>query len=134
MAGLLIQKHESPGGLFQGFHGCWHCGHFAKHRRYSIHRTRPTQDVVRQRTLDSTLRGQNPISPPMAKLKTKIEIYDPGTRANRIHNATAEGPELVIDALERDQSCLDMQILAEAAASAKSGMIVLTVKVEKLRR
>ena len=56
----------------------------------------------------------------MAKLSTKLEIYDPGTRANRIHNATAEGPKLVIDALERDQSCLDMQMLAEAAPAPKA--------------
>lgn len=70
----------------------------------------------------------------MATLKTKLSIYDPGVRAERIFNVSVEGPELIIDALDRDTSCLDMQILGEAAASAKSGMFVLTVKAEKQKR
>lgn len=70
----------------------------------------------------------------MAQLKSKLMIYDPGVRADRGYNVTVEGPELVIDALDRDKSCLDLQILAEAAASARSGVAVITVKVAKPRR
>jgi hypothetical protein len=70
----------------------------------------------------------------MAKLEKKLQIYDPGVRAERIWDVTVEGPELVIDALDRDQSCLDLQILGEAAASTRSAMFVLTVKARKLRR
>lgn len=70
----------------------------------------------------------------MAKLEKKLTIYDPGVRADRVYNVTVEGPELVVDALDRDKSYLDLQILAEAAASAKSGTAVLTIKTEKPRR
>jgi hypothetical protein len=70
----------------------------------------------------------------MATLTTKLMIYDPHVRTERGYHVTVEGPDLIIDALDRDTSCLDMQILAEAAASARSGMFVLTVKAEKQKR
>ena len=70
----------------------------------------------------------------MPKLKTKLSLYDPAVRTGRNYNVTVEGPELIIDALDRDTSCLDIQMLGEAAASALSGTLVLTVKVEKQKR
>ena len=70
----------------------------------------------------------------MPKLKTKLTLYDPAVGTGRIYNVTVEGPELIIDALDRDTSCLDIQMLGEAAASALSGTVVLIVKAEKPKR
>lgn len=55
----------------------------------------------------------------MARLSRRVMIYDPSVRADRGYEITIEGPELVIDALDREDSLLDLQILAEAAASKK---------------
>ena len=45
----------------------------------------------------------------MAKLDTVLMIYDPVTQTQRPSKVKIEGPELLIDCLERDNSCLDLQ-------------------------
>ena len=56
----------------------------------------------------------------MAKLKTTLMIYGPLARAERARKVEIEGPQLIIDCLDRDTSCLDLQMLGEAADSSPS--------------
>ena len=56
----------------------------------------------------------------MAKLTKQLAIYDPVNRAERARTVTVEGPELLLDCLDRDTSCLDLQMLGEAADVAPS--------------
>jgi hypothetical protein len=70
----------------------------------------------------------------MAKLKTPLMIYDPVARAARARDVTIEGPELVLDCLERDKSCLDLQMLGEAADSSPACKVVLEVTIERIKR
>ena len=49
----------------------------------------------------------------MAKLTTTLMIYDPSARTERTRQVTIEGPEFLLDCLERDASCLDMQMLVD---------------------
>jgi hypothetical protein len=58
----------------------------------------------------------------------------PVARADRMFDVMVEGPDLVIDCLDRDKSCLDLQMLAEAAASSRACEAVIRVKVSKLKR
>jgi hypothetical protein len=70
----------------------------------------------------------------MAKLTKQLMIYDPVARAERGRTVTIEGPELVLDCLDREATCLDLQMLAEAADSSPSCEVVLRVKIEPIRR
>ena len=70
----------------------------------------------------------------MAKLKTTLMIYDPGNRTERARKVTVEGPELILDCLERDASCLDVQMLGEAADGSPSCKVMLQVTIEPIKR
>jgi hypothetical protein len=70
----------------------------------------------------------------MAKHKDKASIYDPVARADRMFDVTVDAPDLIIDCLDRGKSCLDLQMLAEAAASSKTCEAIIRVKVTKLKR
>jgi hypothetical protein len=70
----------------------------------------------------------------MAKHKDKVSIYDPIARADRLFDVTVEAPDLVIDCLDRDKSCLDLRMLAEAAASSRTCEAIIKVRVSKLKR
>jgi hypothetical protein len=70
----------------------------------------------------------------MAKHKDKVSIYDPVARADRMFDVTVDASDLVIDCLDRDKSCLDLQMLAEAAASSRTCEVIIRVKVAKLKR
>jgi hypothetical protein len=70
----------------------------------------------------------------MAKLKTTLMIYDPVNRTERARKVTVEGPELVLDCLERDSSCLDLQMLGEAADGSPSCKATIQVTVEPIKR
>jgi hypothetical protein len=70
----------------------------------------------------------------MPKHKDKVTIYDPDTRAERIYNVVVDGPDLIIDCLDREKSCLDLQMLAEAAASSMTAKITIEVTVSKPKR
>jgi hypothetical protein len=70
----------------------------------------------------------------MSKLETTLMIYDPVAKAERARKVTVEGPELLVDCLERDASCLDLQMLGEAADSSPSCKVVLEVKIEPSKR
>ena len=70
----------------------------------------------------------------MAKLETQLMIYDPVARADRARKVEIEGPQFVLDCLERDTSCLDLQMLGEAADSSPSCKVVLEVKIERIKR
>jgi hypothetical protein len=59
--------------------------------------------------------------------------YDPVARADRIFDGRG-APDLVIDCLDRDKSCLDLQMLAEAAANSRTCEAIIKVKVSKLKR
>jgi len=41
----------------------------------------------------------------VAKLQATLSIYDPSARTERAHKVTVEGPQLLIDCLDRDKSC-----------------------------
>jgi hypothetical protein len=70
----------------------------------------------------------------MPKLETTLMIYDPVAKAERARKVAIEGPEFLLDCLERDTSCLDMQMLAEAADSSPSCKVTLEVKIERIKR
>jgi hypothetical protein len=70
----------------------------------------------------------------MAKLKTTLMVYDPVARAERARKVEIEGPQLILDCLERDTSCLDLQMLGEAADSSPSCKVMLEVKIERIKR
>jgi hypothetical protein len=70
----------------------------------------------------------------MAKLQTTLMIYDPVNRTERARKVTIEGPELVLHCLERDSSCLDLQMLGEAADGSPSCKVLLQVTIEPIKR
>jgi hypothetical protein len=70
----------------------------------------------------------------MPKHTDKVRIYAPATRAERIFNVVVDWPDLIIDCLDRDTSCLDLQMLAEAAASSRTCRITIEVTVSKPKR
>lgn len=70
----------------------------------------------------------------MAKLTKQLAIYDPVNRAYRTRTVAVEGPELLLDCLDRDTSCPDLQILGEAADGAASCRIVFRVKIDPIKR
>jgi hypothetical protein len=51
----------------------------------------------------------------MAKRKDEVSIYDPVARADRMFEVMVEGPDLVIDCLDRDKS------LSRPADARRSG-------------
>ena len=46
----------------------------------------------------------------------------------------SRAPQLVLDCLERDASCLDLQMLGEAADSSPSCKMTLEVKIAPIKR
>jgi hypothetical protein len=70
----------------------------------------------------------------MAKLTTVLSIYDPVSRAERARKVTVEGPQLVIDCLDRDTSGLDLQMLGEAADGSPLCKITLEVTIDRIKR
>lgn len=70
----------------------------------------------------------------MPTLKTTLTVYDPVSRADRARKVTVEGPQLLLDCLDRDASCLDLQMLAEAADGAPSREIALKVTIAPIKR
>ena len=69
----------------------------------------------------------------MAKLKTTLMVYDPVARAERARKVEIEGPQLILDCLERDTSCLDLQMLGEAADSSPSCKMTLERELDRYR-
>jgi hypothetical protein len=63
-----------------------------------------------------------------------LMIYHPVNRTEHARKVTVEGPELILDCLERDVSCLDMQMLGEAADGSPSCRAILQVKIEPIKR
>ena len=70
----------------------------------------------------------------MAKLETVLMIYDPVSRTKRARKVKVEGPQLLLDCLERDESCLDLQMMGEAADGAPSCKIAFEVTIELIKR
>ena len=70
----------------------------------------------------------------MPKLDTVLMIYDPVTRTQRARKVKVGGPELPIDCVERDNSCLDLQMLGEAADGAPSCKVTFEVTIELIKR
>jgi hypothetical protein len=70
----------------------------------------------------------------MAKLMKQLAIHDPVSRAERARTVTIEGPELLLDCLDRETSCLDLQMLGEAADGSPSFEITFRVKVDPIKR
>ena len=70
----------------------------------------------------------------MAKLTKKLMIYDPVARTDRGRTITIEGPNLLLDCLDRETSCLDLQMLGEAADNSPTCEISLTIKIDRIKR
>ena len=70
----------------------------------------------------------------MAKLIKQLAIHDPVSQTERARNLTIEGPDRLLDCLDRDTSCLDLQMLGEAADGAPSCEITFRVKIEPIKR
>jgi hypothetical protein len=52
----------------------------------------------------------------------------------RGRTVTIEGPELILDCLDRETSCLDLQMLAEAADSSPSCEVTFKITIDPIRR
>jgi hypothetical protein len=66
----------------------------------------------------------------MAKLTKQLMVYDPVARAERGRTVTIEGPEILLDCLDRETSCLDLQMLGEAADSSPSCEVNLKITID----
>jgi hypothetical protein len=55
----------------------------------------------------------------MARHKGKASIYDPVARSHRMFDVTIEAPDLVIDCLDREKSCLYLQELSRDISAAR---------------